>query len=328
MNNDIDLLVNIKRALFHKRVIAATTAVFAIGSVVFALLSQPVYLSTSSLLPMKNNEQASGLSSMAAMFGVSLNATSSPLDNLPQLLASPLFLDTLTKIKWRTADTNALRTLEEISPPEVFLNPKAPHVTREMLVKQALTERLLESINYVSMGNVKQLSVMAPDPYLAHDINEFLLGYIDAYINASRQTNSRHQLQFIGERLEDYKQALSKSENALNRFQKQNRVISDPDLHLQEQRLQRELKVNENIVFELRKQLENARIDVEREIEVIEIFQEPDLPMWPIKPKRKIIAVAGTMGGVFVGLCLSFLLCWWKENKDDLVSRWKRPYRQ
>ena len=328
MNNDIDLLVNIKKALFHKRVIAATTAVFAIGSIVFALLSKPVYLSTSSLLPTKNNEQTSGLSSMAAMFGVSLNTTSSPLDNIPQLLASPLFLDTLTKIKWRTVGTDALRTLEEISPPEVFPNPKAPHVTREMLIEQALAEQLLKNIDYVSMGNVKQLNVMASDPYLAHDMNEFLLGYIDAYINASRQTSRRHQLQFIEERLEEYKQALSKSENALNRFQKQNRVISDPDLHLQEQRLQRELKVNENIVYELRKQLETALIGVEREIEVIEIFQEPNLPMWPIKPKRKIIAAAGTMGGFFAGLCLSFLLCWWKENKDDLVSRWKRPYRQ
>lgn len=323
---DIDLIKVAKMAVFHKKVIAATTAICIAASVIFALLAKPQYESVSKLLPSKGNEASSGLSSMAAMFGVSLSTSSSPLDNLPQLLASPLFLDTLTKIQWRTMDTNVTRTLDEILQVEVETNSKAPHITAEMLKKEALSQILLKNISYAAYDNVKSLTVRACDPYLAHDINEFLLGYIDAYINTARQTNSRHQLTFIEERLEEYKQALSKSENNLNYFQKQNRVITDPGLLLQQQRLQREIKINENIVYELRKQLENARIDVEREIEVIEVFQRPTMPMWPVSPKRKLIAAGGMIAGLCLGLFLSVFICWWKENREGLIAAWKRPF--
>ncbi|MBO7130575.1 MAG: hypothetical protein J6V65_00305 [Fibrobacterales bacterium] len=313
-----------KDALRHRKVVAAMAVFGAAVGVAVALLMTPRYESTSRWLPSKNDQMASQFSSLSSMFGLSLNMNSSPLDNIPQLLASPLFLDTLTKIRWRTVDTNVARTLDEIYPIEVETSPKAPHITEEMLRADALREIVLEMVSYQNLGQVKELTVAAPDPYLAHDVNEFLLGYVDSYINSERQTSGKHQLAFIENQLEEYNRELKKSENALFRFRKQNRVQSvDPEVQLEQNRLERELRINESVVAELRKQLENAKIDAEREIEVIEVFQAPDLPIWPVRPKKKLIAVAGFVGGCALGMALSLLLCWWKRNGEELRARLK-----
>ena len=91
----------------------------------------------------------------------------------------------------------------------------------------------------------------------------------------------------------------------------------------EQKRLERDLRINETIVADLRKQLESARIDVEREIEVIEVFQAPDLPMWPVRPKKKLIALLGVAGGACLGMLASFLLCWWREHGAEFRARLK-----
>ena len=324
MNDDVDLLKVAKDFLRHRRIVAAMTALGCAAGVALALLSAPQYESTSKVLLSQSTAPASQFASISSMLGISLNQPASPLDNVPQLLASPLFLDTLTKIRWRTVGTDTAKLLSEIYPSEVKPNPrKAPHISEEMLRQDLLHEIVLDMITFENMGGVKALTVRARDPYLAHDVNEFLLGYIDDYINHVRKTNSKHQLSFVEERLEEYGKELRRSENALRHFLEKNRMASSPDLQLEQKRLERELHVNEAIVADLRKQLENSRIEVERDIEVLNVFQEPDLPMWPVKPKKKLIAAAGLVGGCCAGMLLSFLLCWWRETGRAVVARLK-----
>ena len=323
MSENVDLVQAAKDFLRHKAIVAAGAALGLAAGVAVALLTPPQYESTSKLLPSQNGQAPSQLASLGSMFGLSLNAAASPLDNLPQLLSSPLFLDTLTKIRWRTVDSDSGLALDEIYPIEVETNPKAPHVTAEMIRANALREIVLDMVEFENYGAVKSLTVTARDPWLAHDVNAFLLGYIDSYINSERKTSNRHQLEFVEGRLEEYNRELKRSENALNRFLERNRMATAPELQLEQKRLERELHINEAIVTDLRKQLETTRIDVEREIEVLDIFQEPDLPMWPVKPKKKLVAAAGLAGGACAGMILSFLLCWWKRNGSGILVRWK-----
>ena len=325
MSENVDLLKTARSFLRHRRIVAGAAVFGGVVGVVVALLMPPRYESTSKWIPSNKDQAASQFAGLSAMFGLSLNMASSPLDNIPQLLSSPLFLDTLTKIKWRTVDTNVARTLDEIYPLDVEAYPeKAPHFTEEMVKAEALRELVLEMVSYENYGNVKAITVAARDPYLAHDINEFLLGYLDSYINGDRKTSGKHQLEFIEGRLAEYDRELKRSENALFRFMKQNRVQSvDPEVQLEQKRLERDLRINETIVADLRKQLESARIDVEREIEVIEVFQAPDLPMWPVRPKKKLIALLGVVGGACLGMLASFLLCWWREHGAEFRARLK-----
>ena len=325
MSENVDLFRTVKDSLRHRRIVAAAAVLGGALGVAVALLMTPRYESTSKWIPSSNNQATSQLASLSSMFVISMGGSSSPLDNIPQLLASPLFLDTLTKIRWRTIDTNVARTLDEIYTIDVETYPdKAPHITEEMVKADALREIVLKMVTYENLKSVRTLTVAARDPYLAHDVNEFLLGYLDSYINTERKTSSKHQLAFIEGRLEEYERELKKSETALFRFLNKNRVQGvDPEVQLERKRLERELRINETIVADLRKQLENARIDVEREIEVLEIFQAPELPMWPVRPKKKLIAALGVVGGCCIGMLVSFLLCWWREHAEEFRARLK-----
>lgn len=326
MNREIDLISVLKKALHHRILILCFAAAGGATGVLLGITTSPQYESVARLLPSQQSQDVSKLSGLAALAGVSLGNTGGSLfDNIPQLMSSPLFLDTLTRIKWRTVDHSEPRFLEEIYSIEVELNPKTPHITTQMMIDDKLNNLLQEMISYDSYSGTKSITVKARDPYLAHDINLFLIGYLDEYINKKRQTNSRHQLQFLEGRLEEYQKELARSEEALRRFQQQNRTITTPGLELEQRRLLRNLTLNETIYNELRKQLETTKIDVEREIEVLNIFQPPSMPIWKTKPKKKILAAGGFAAGVVLGCFFSFMLFWYRENITGIKNRWNKP---
>ena len=90
---------------------------------------------------------------------------------------------------------------------------------------------------------------------------------------------ANEKITFIESRITSVMKDFEKSESQLKEFNQQNRQISSPSLQLQLDRLQRDVEIQKGIYLTLKQQLELAKIEKIQETSVIQIIDNPQLPV-------------------------------------------------
>lgn len=96
-----------------------------------------------------------------------------------------------------------------------------------------------------------------------------------------------------------------------------------PNLGLEYARRLRELKTQEAIFEQLKKQYEVAKFSEAKDSSSIQVLDEAVVPMKKSKPKRSLIVILATVTAFFVSIFTAFILEYFDKMSDEDRGRWQ-----
>jgi len=280
-------------------------------------IQEPLYQSTSTiLLPKSNSIGSGGLAGIASQFGVNVPQT---LDNdlsspalFPEILASRTFARRILNKKFYSSKFD-----KKISLLSIYMNSdKIQNVNNEKEIQHGIN--LFR--NRVMLQNQGAFSVLiskAKDPELSQSINKTVLDELQVLNRFYKIQHVNEKTKFIKNRIESVERELEKSEKKLKIFRQKNRQISSPALQLDLDRLNRDVEVQKGVYLTLKQQLELAKIEEIQESSILQILDEPQIPLSPFNKKIKLNIIFSVVTGLGLGIFLGFIRSYFNNNNID-----------
>ena len=196
---------------------------------------------------------------------------------------------------------------------------------KEQIITKSLSI-LNEIVNYENdeSGNFSYIIVKTFEPQLAKELTEVVIEELESLNKFYKNQSVSKKIIFIENRILSVKDDLEISEQKLKKFNEQNRQISSPSLKLQLDRLTREMEVQKGIYLTLKQQLELAKIEEIQEASVLQILDEPHIPLGPSNKAIKIPIVLTGILGLGLGVLLAFLRSYIINNDSSEKRKLKR----
>jgi len=324
--DEIDLLKLtlsvVKRTLKHKVLVISVFILILGMAFALAILSTPFYKTEAKIIyQTSGSSQSGGLSALAALAGVSMSASKGddPSAYLQDIILSNNMLQSILAEKWKISkafkDTLTpvdLQTLWKVKPDTTKEN-------WELKLKYWMLE-VLKKEKYIVFSQDKKsgvitLSTEFQDPQVSFDVNNFIYNQLNDILKNKMHFKASENRKFTEERLLEVESNLKEAEENLRRFRQRNRLRVDPADELEDARLQRNVLMNQEIMVQLRKQYEVAKIDEARDMPVLDVIDAPMKPIEKSKPKRKIIVLAGGMVAAIFAILFAVLYDVFLEKK-------------
>jgi uncharacterized protein involved in exopolysaccharide biosynthesis len=276
--------------------------VFAAAGVVFALLAwfalPRTYVSEATLLPSTGDETSGltgGLLSLAGTLGISVPGSAVPESHLyPAILKSERVLKDALSSALDPTDPQSGTILDRVGGRRASQRrlEEAVETVRGRILRVGLDEET----------GIVRVTVRMRDPKVANRTAEVLLAKLEDYLSNERNARSRRNLEFVASRRAEAQADLAGAEDALKEFRDANRkIMNSPDLLLEEGRLLREIRVQEEVFLELTRQHEIAKIEAEKATPILEILDPPTLHHRPESPRLAILLGVGLLLGIVAG---------------------------
>lgn len=317
-NDEIDLIEVAKKIWSYRLLIIIITGVFMVGSVVYALVASESYQASVKFYKSEGEGAvpSGGLMSLASQFGMGGMATSSM--NIKDLLTSNNIADRVIFKDWQTEAFE--EPVNFITFWELEWEPEEDPDSTQLIFSAREAYKETVSIDHDEESGLITISVMLPEPQLAADVANFIAKEIDTYVRKDKKTQVKENINYITTRLDTVKRELRQAENALKRFEENNRRIESPELSLQYMRMQRSVTIKEQTYLTLQSELEKAKVQLVKETPIINILDAAEKPAKRAKPNKKLIVIIGTFLGGFLGLFAAIGLEVWAYLKKAWVE--------
>lgn len=321
-NNELTITDIISFLIKNKITIILITMIFSIGSIIISFLLPEKYQSTAKFISRISNNGDGGLAQMAAIAGINLNVNKSNLD--PSMYFADIIQDRgfLLKIlgkMWYIKNEPDSVYLEKVW--DIKCDTSVENW--EYFYESKLVEHLRKG-KYISLSKNKKtevvtLNTLFQTPELALQVNQHILTLLADYMRESFRFQAQEKRRFIENRIVEVFKELEKSENNLTLFRERNINASSPRIIIEEQRLLRNVSLNQELYLQLLKQCELARIEEKNDQPLIEILQNPELPILKASPQRTKLVMIFTLCGFLCSLIVASILNWYKDNykKDN-----------
>jgi uncharacterized protein involved in exopolysaccharide biosynthesis len=305
-NEESSLLWLLAVILRERRIVIACTAVGVAVGLMIALARKPTYTSSFSFLPQSAQDaNAAGLAGLAGQFGISLGSlggSSQP----PQLYAdlivtrevlAPIALDSFSvsgNAKERAPLTKFLRSRGD-NPAEILDNALL-----------ALRRNVISSSVAARTTGMVTVNVRTASAHVSYELAEKLLQGLNAFNTITRQSQAREERRFTEARYEAARTSLRGAEDALQRFLQANRQYANsPQLSFEQERLQREVNLQQQVVSSLAQKYEDTRIREVRDTPVITVIERPVVASRPDPRLRILILVLATFAAFALGVMMA-----------------------
>jgi len=290
----------------HRVFLLLVTALGLMVTAVYSFLMAPVFTAQVTILPQFNSNSNSLLRNLASIVGPSTSAEGTYEQLYSQILKSDRILDRAIAQEWRHIDHSEPVSLYRIFDVDdaVDANPTlAAHALKKILQNEVVAFQKYKGNGYMV------LKVSAPrDGAFAADLANFLVDQLDHFNREIQSRIAMDQHTFVSERLAEVETKLHQSEEELVAFKKQNRAYtSSPDLMQRYGEINREVQAQTAIWVELRRQVELAAIEMNKEKPSVDILDRATPPVVKSKPQRPLYWAAGLLIGFAVAVALLFL---------------------
>jgi uncharacterized protein involved in exopolysaccharide biosynthesis len=297
-----------------KYVISAVTIVCTLAAVILALTTQPLYVSEAKLVVQSSAGKMSQVSGIAALAGISLgqNQKVDPSDCLDIVLQDEAFLHKIIDCRWfYRGDSLLLVDIWKMKPDTarehwqfIFEKAKIEKIRKGKLIKLVKNEKT----------GILTLTTLFPDAQLTFDISSYVIKLFGDYLLNSTKIQAKEKRLFIEDQIRGAKKDLEASENSLSAFRERNTISSSPKVMTEDIRLIRQVNINQEIYLELEKQYKMAQIEEKNDQPLIEVIKNPEIPAFPVKPKKKMIVIMGFFTGIFCGIFFASAMQWFHVN--------------
>ena len=350
-DDEIDLIALLKTVFLARRYVLRITTLFAIVGVVVALVSPVSYTATSTFMPqLSEGRSSSSLGGLASLAGINLSAV---MGGLPQEISPSLYPQITKSIPYRLSllkepvgpNDISVRTyiLENASGPSVLSTIKKYTI--------GLTGRLFarsDNEDYNSESSLLTINDEDRDLFayldgvltIEVDENEGLVS-LHAELNdrvvaarlaqaatdlfqrnviAFKSQSARNNLDFIERQFESKRQEFEKIQDSIAIFKDQNLNITSTLYQNQLTRLESQFSVTSTVFQELAGQVEQAKIQVNKDTPIFTIIEPVSVPLERTKPKRSLIVVIWTLLGGLLAVGWSILKAPAKEIIKEISS--------
>ena len=280
--------------------VVVITATVTLLAAAYSMTLTPIYTARVTILPQQQSSSSSGIfGQVMGMTGLGLSGASDSHEDLyARILTSDRILDTTISRTWKTSGQDA--TLFDVF--NISADP-ASHVGALQL-KGILRSQVI-SFSRDKLTGYMELRISVPnEPELAAELANFLITQLEQYNQSFKRNKATAQRQFIEDRVGEHKAALEEVENKLTNFIKSNRTYnSSPVLVLEFNRLNREVQAFTSVWVELRKQLEVAKIDENKEMVSLDVLDMATAPIQRSSPNRSKLGLIG----IILGFSLSIV---------------------
>jgi tyrosine-protein kinase Etk/Wzc len=122
----------------------------------------------------------------------------------------------------------------------------------------------------------------------------------------------------------EVKNDLTNAENRLKIFRENNRKVMDsPNLLLAQERLTREVELQNALYIELKKQYEIVKVEEVRNTPVVDVLDKAEPPVKRYKPKRTMIVISMVVLSFGISVFLVFVWDFYRENKKNIRSMFR-----
>jgi len=310
---DISLFELMTPLVSRWKLIAGTALTCALLAAVFLLLQKRTYTASTSFTPENSTSTGlmgnlAGLAGLAGQLGL---ASSSGSSVSPDFFVKLAHSDEMLRSTLLTefADAESPRTKRPLL---ALLDVKGrtpeERIQRGVRVLRDRTEATADKLT-----GIVTLKVKLQSPVLAADVAKQMVALLNRFNLESRQSQSREQRRFSGERLAIAEQELRAAEQAQLAFLQRNRQYLDsPLLAFEYNRLNRQVQLRQEVYQTLTKAHEEARIAEVRDTPVLTVIDSAVAPVTPSGPKR----VLGTTVALILGGALGVLLAWVAAARD------------
>jgi uncharacterized protein involved in exopolysaccharide biosynthesis len=318
-----------------RRLLVRLALAGAVLAVLMGLIQKRTYSSHAAYTP-QSRRSGSNLAGLAAQFGIAVpagDASQSPAF-FADLMTSPELLKPLLSARFGGSGAKGSgRTLES------WLEPRG---STEAQRRENLLQRISEMINatVAQKTGVVSVTVKARDPVLAQQLDSALLDRVNAFNLEARQSQAGSERRFTEDRLAQVRVSLTVSEDRLRSFLESNRDYQQsPTLRFQEERLNREVLLQQQLYTTLAQAYEQAKIEEVRDTPVITVIERPEVPARPDSRKSILRAAIGLFLGLLVGVTIALLRAAdrslprtevaadWRAARADLAVDLQRPWR-
>jgi uncharacterized protein involved in exopolysaccharide biosynthesis len=232
--------------------------------------------------------QFSGLASLA---GVNVGS-GSPTEIYQNLLQSESVVGPVIYSRYLTKEyPDSVNLIQYFEIDTKDKNPEIQKRKRYLTVNELLTKSLI-STDLDKMTKILTVKVTMPEAQLSADVVNKLVESLDQYIRTKRKSYASEQRYYLEKRVEQIKDSLNICENELRDFREQNRMITQsPNLLLEQERLMRNVEIQQNVYIELTKQLELAKIDEIKDTPILNIKEIAQNPIIKAGPKRVVTLI-------------------------------------
>jgi uncharacterized protein involved in exopolysaccharide biosynthesis len=165
--------------------------------------------------------------------------------------------------------------------------------------------------------DVVRVTVEAPHPVAARDVLQLLLDHLADFNVHTRQSTAGERRKFIEGRVTASEQQLRTAEDSLRSFYERNHQWqSSPQLRFEEQRLNRQVAVQQELYLNLRREHETARIEEVNNTPVLTIIDHPAVPGRRIRPQRTMTVMLVTIVVAILASALAIML----QHHHDLLA--------
>ena len=330
-DDEIDLIALLKTVFFARRFVIRTTILFAVVGAIFALISPVKYNASSTFVPQLSEGQTnSSLGGLASLAGINLSAI---MGNQPQEIPPSLYPQIAESIPYRLALLDATVGANEtsfrdyilgqdggvsilsflkkytIGLPGLLLNKQTDNnetldntlfqITEE---DRNLFELLAQvvSIEVDEQEGLVSISVELADRMVAAQLAQAATDLLQSNIISFKSQSARNNLDFIERQFESKRQEFEYIQDSIAVFKDQNLNITSTLYQNQLTRLESRFTVTSSVFQELAGQVEQAKIQVNKDTPIFTIIEPVSVPLDRSKPKRTIMVMIWTfLGGVF-----------------------------
>ena len=330
---EIDLLELALKVWGERKFVLKACGYAVLIGLVIAFSIPREYTANAMIAPeLSDNKTTGGLSSLAAMAGFNLNATSTAdaiyPDLYPDIVTSTPFITGLfnvqvkdldeevdttlycylnehQRVPWWTLITSApfkalgwvISLFTEEEKEDAILDPF--HLTKEEAdIAKELSERITVSVD--KKTGVTTLSVTMQDARISACLTDTVVSRLQYYIKEYRTTKARQDFQFQEKLFERKKKEYEKAQENYAKFADANKNIILLSYRAEQERLENEMRLAYQVYTSVAQQLQMAEAKVQEITPVYTIIEPATIPIKASKPRKTLML----LGIVFLtGLC-------------------------
>ena len=320
-NDEIDLIPIVKKVWKNKKFISLFSSIFISIGIITALLSSPVYTSSSTfILSSSNDNKSSSLGGVASLVGINLGVTGDnnriPATMYPKVVESVEFKrqllneyideDKTLKLKSFLIDYYDLNIEDFIKNNNKFFVSSGENDLFEIL-KDVIIISVNEKDRFVSIS-----ANMPTSEYAANTcINARKI--LQTIVINTKIKRAKENLNFTQEQLNLKKIEFDEIQNKIASFEDTNLNIINSKYRNELNKLKAEFQIINSVYTELSKQLEQSKLQVNQDTPVFSIVKEASMPVLRSSPKTTKMALIFGVLGLFISVIYVI-------TKDSLVQ--------
>ena len=346
--DEIDLIELLKKIYLEKKLILKISVLAALFGVVYALSQPNEFTSSTTFIPQLSSGVKTGgssLSGLASLAGINIGSMESSSEFPPtlypqvvngvpfrvELLSNEITLNNeLVVVKdyflENKSSFNILRTIKKytIGLPSLILFKNQKEYTNQSKIYSITEEdkdlfQILENNLSLSINEKEgfiTISYTDNNKNVAAQVTQIAQNLIQEKIIEFKNKSSKEMLDFATKQYSYKKESYEKLQDERAVFVDKNINISSSLFQNKLSRLESEVNISESIVQQLASQVEQAKLQVNKDTPVFTTIKPVTIPFERSAPKRSLIVIVF----VFLGLVLSAAYVLVKEPISDIIK--------